>query len=216
MQMKIINPFLMVSGWTLHVRVALHISTWQEKGFWNSSAMCNLCHNTSVARDLEQGGGSSARMPMGSAPIAAGTGPNFSLSDLESSSYYSMSPGAMRRSLPSTSSTSSTKRLKSVEDEMDSPGEEPFYTSQGRSPGSGSQSSGWHEVEPGKCYPNTLTIAVTEHREAQSPSSSLLAQVFEPPKASQVKWYLQSSALRAEIWEKNMTILYWQGLETMS
>ncbi|KFQ33563.1 Nuclear factor 1 A-type, partial [Mesitornis unicolor] len=82
-------------------------------------------------------------------PIAAGTGPNFSLSDLESSSYYSMSPGAMRRSLPSTSSTSSTKRLKSVEDEMDSPGEEPFYTSQGRSPGSGSQSSGWHEVEPG-------------------------------------------------------------------
>ncbi|KAK2540525.1 hypothetical protein Q9233_001397 [Columba guinea] len=84
------------------------------------------------------------------APIAAGTGPNFSLSDLESSSYYSMSPGAMRRSLPSTSSTSSTKRLKSVEDEMDSPGEEPFYTSQGRSPGSGSQSSGWHEVEPGK------------------------------------------------------------------
>uniref|UniRef100_A0A2K6KXS9 Nuclear factor 1 n=1 Tax=Rhinopithecus bieti TaxID=61621 RepID=A0A2K6KXS9_RHIBE len=39
-------------------------------------------------------------------PIAAGTGPNFSLSDLESSSYYSMSPGAMRRSLPSTSSTS--------------------------------------------------------------------------------------------------------------
>lgn len=46
--------------------------------------------------------------------------------------------------------SSSTKRLKSVEDEMDSPGEEPFYTSQGRSPGSGSQSSGWHEVEPGK------------------------------------------------------------------
>lgn len=33
---------------------------------------------------------------------------------------------------------------------MDSPGEEPFYTGQGRSPGSGSQSSGWHEVEPGK------------------------------------------------------------------
>jgi hypothetical protein len=47
-------------------------------------------------------------------------------------------------------SFSSTKRLKSVEDEMDSPGEEPFYTGQGRSPGSGSQSSGWHEVEPGE------------------------------------------------------------------
>ncbi|XP_073499863.1 nuclear factor 1 A-type isoform X19 [Phyllobates terribilis] len=82
-------------------------------------------------------------------PIAAGTGPNFPISDLDSSSYYSMSPGAMRRSLPSTSSTSSTKRLKSVEDEMDSPNEEPFYPNQGRSPGSGSQSSGWHDVEPG-------------------------------------------------------------------
>ncbi|XP_051866696.1 nuclear factor 1 A-type isoform X1 [Pristis pectinata] len=81
-------------------------------------------------------------------PIAVGTGPNFSLSDLEGSSYYSMSPGAMRRSLPSTSSSSSAKRHKSMEDEMDSPGEEPFYTNQGRSPGSGSQSSGWHEVEP--------------------------------------------------------------------
>lgn len=50
----------------------------------------------------------------------------------------------------SSFSFSSTKRLKSVEDEMDSPGEEPFYTGQGRSPGSGSQSSGWHEVEPGE------------------------------------------------------------------
>ncbi|XP_009981917.1 PREDICTED: LOW QUALITY PROTEIN: nuclear factor 1 A-type, partial [Tauraco erythrolophus] len=91
-------------------------------------------------------------------PIAAGTGPNFSLSDLESSSYYSMSPGAMRRSLPSTSSTSSTKRLKSVEDEMDSPGEEPFYTSQGRSPGGASQSSGWHEVEPASPHATPSTL----------------------------------------------------------
>ncbi|XP_044157953.1 nuclear factor 1 A-type isoform X14 [Bufo gargarizans] len=91
-------------------------------------------------------------------PIAAGTGPNFPMSELDSSSYYSMSPGAMRRSLPSTSSTSSTKRLKSVEDEMDSPGEEPFYPNQGRSPGSGSQSSGWHDVEPASPHapPSTL------------------------------------------------------------
>ncbi|XP_018409367.1 PREDICTED: nuclear factor 1 A-type isoform X9 [Nanorana parkeri] len=91
-------------------------------------------------------------------PIAAGTGPNFPISDLDSSSYYSMSPGAMRRSLPSTSSTSSTKRLKSVEDEMDSPGEEPFYTNQGRSPGSGSQSSGWHDVEPASPHATPSTL----------------------------------------------------------
>ncbi|KAM9796319.1 nuclear factor 1 A-type isoform X8 [Syngnathus typhle] len=40
-------------------------------------------------------------------PIAAGTGPNFSLADLDSSSYYSVSPGTMRRPIPSTSSSSS-------------------------------------------------------------------------------------------------------------
>ncbi|KAK2869093.1 hypothetical protein Q7C36_000964 [Tachysurus vachellii] len=81
-------------------------------------------------------------------PIAAGTGPNFSLADLDSSSYYSMSPGAMRRPLPSTSSSSSAKRIKCMEEEVDSPGEEPYYPGQGRSPGSGSQASSWHEVEP--------------------------------------------------------------------
>ncbi|XP_053549612.1 nuclear factor 1 A-type isoform X4 [Bombina bombina] len=101
-------------------------------------------------------------------PIAAGTGPNFSLSELDNSSYYSMSPGAMRRSLPSTSSTSSTKRLKSVEDEMDSPGEEPFYPSQGRSPGS--QSSGWHDVEPG--IPSPTTLKKSEKSGFSSPSPS--------------------------------------------
>ncbi|XP_046713063.1 nuclear factor 1 A-type isoform X4 [Silurus meridionalis] len=81
-------------------------------------------------------------------PIAAGTGPNFSLADLDSSSYYSMSPGAMRRPLPSTSSSSSAKRIKCMEEEVDSPGEESYYPGQGRSPGSGSQASSWHEVEP--------------------------------------------------------------------
>eukprot|EP00063_Salmo_salar_P030257 XP_014005092.1 PREDICTED: nuclear factor 1 A-type-like [Salmo salar] len=84
---------------------------------------------------------------MTKAPIAAGTGPNFSLADLDSSSYYSMSPGAMRRPLPSTSSSSSAKRIKCMEDEVDSPGEESYYPGQGRSPGSGSQASSWHEVE---------------------------------------------------------------------
>ncbi|KAL4000134.1 dishevelled associated activator of morphogenesis [Sarotherodon galilaeus] len=83
-------------------------------------------------------------------PIAAGTGPNFSLADLDSSSYYSMSPGAMRRPLPSTSSSSSAKRIKCMEEDVDSPGEESYYPSQGRSPGSGSQASSWHDVEPGR------------------------------------------------------------------
>uniref|UniRef100_A0A671SZA7 Nuclear factor 1 n=1 Tax=Sinocyclocheilus anshuiensis TaxID=1608454 RepID=A0A671SZA7_9TELE len=87
-------------------------------------------------------------------PIAAGTGPNFSLADLDSSSYYSMSPGAMRRPLPSTSS--SRYRIKCMEDEVDSPGEESYYPGQGRSPGSGSQASSWHEVEPGMPSPTTL------------------------------------------------------------
>ncbi|XP_038153116.1 nuclear factor 1 A-type isoform X4 [Cyprinodon tularosa] len=81
-------------------------------------------------------------------PIAAGTGPNFSLADLDSSSYYSMSPGAMRRPLPSTSSSSSAKRIKCMEEDVDSPGEESYYPGQGRSPGSGSQASSWHDVEP--------------------------------------------------------------------
>ncbi|XP_067368358.1 nuclear factor 1 A-type isoform X4 [Channa argus] len=86
-------------------------------------------------------------------PIAAGTGPNFSLADLDSSSYYSMSPGAMRRPLPSTSSSSSAKRIKCMEEDVDSPGEESYYPSQGRSPGSGSQPSSWHDVEPGMPSP---------------------------------------------------------------
>ncbi|KAF4797246.1 hypothetical protein TURU_077634 [Turdus rufiventris] len=116
-------------------------------------------------------------------PIAAGTGPNFSLSDLESSSYYSMSPGAMRRSLPSTSSTSSTKRLKSVEDEMDSPGEEPFYTSQGRSPGSGSQSSGWHEVEPA----HLVLCGITQVSAVQNGAVSEDRLKFYPVLAEQCK-----------------------------
>ncbi|XP_056234666.1 nuclear factor 1 A-type isoform X3 [Seriola aureovittata] len=86
-------------------------------------------------------------------PIAAGTGPNFSLADLDSSSYYSMSPGAMRRPLPSTSSSSSAKRIKCMEEDVDSPGEESYYPGQGRSPGSGSQASSWHDVEPGMPSP---------------------------------------------------------------
>uniref|UniRef100_A0A8C2IEA6 Nuclear factor 1 n=1 Tax=Cyprinus carpio TaxID=7962 RepID=A0A8C2IEA6_CYPCA len=106
-------------------------------------------------------------------PIAAGTGPNFSLADLDSSSYYSMSPGAMRRPLPSTSSSSSAKRIKCMEDEVDSPGEESYYPGQGRSPGSGSQASSWHEVEPG--MPSPTTLKKSEKSGFSSPVPSQIA-----------------------------------------
>ncbi|XP_064187384.1 nuclear factor 1 A-type isoform X5 [Anguilla rostrata] len=105
-------------------------------------------------------------------PIAAGTGPNFSLADLDSSSYYSMSPGAMRRPLPSTSSSSSAKRIKCMEDEVDSPGEESYYPGQGRSPGSGSQASSWHEVEPGMPSPTTLKKSEKSGFSSPVPSQS--------------------------------------------
>ncbi|XP_066503245.1 nuclear factor 1 A-type isoform X2 [Hoplias malabaricus] len=104
-------------------------------------------------------------------PIAAGTGPNFSLADLESSSYYSMSPGAMRRPLPSTSSSSSAKRIKCMEEEVDSPGEESYYPSQGRSPGSGSQASSWHEVEPASPHATPSSLHFPTSPIIQQPGS---------------------------------------------
>ncbi|XP_055797064.1 nuclear factor 1 A-type-like isoform X6 [Salvelinus fontinalis] len=104
-------------------------------------------------------------------PIAAGTGPNFSLADLDSSSYYSMSPGAMRRPLPSTSSSSSAKRIKCMEDEVDSPGEESYYPGQGRSPGSGSQASSWHEVETASPHATPSSLHFPTSPIIQQPSS---------------------------------------------
>ncbi|XP_061680742.1 nuclear factor 1 A-type isoform X2 [Syngnathoides biaculeatus] len=89
-------------------------------------------------------------------PIAAGTGPNFSLADLDGSSYYSVSPGAVRRPLPGTSSSSSSssaKRIKCMEEDADSPGDDPYYPAQGRSPGSVSQAGGWHEEPAGPHAP---------------------------------------------------------------
>nr|XP_040039790.1 nuclear factor 1 A-type isoform X6 [Gasterosteus aculeatus aculeatus] len=108
-------------------------------------------------------------------PIAAGTGPNFSLADLDSSSYYSMSPGAMRRPLPSTSSSGSAKRIKCMEEDVDSPGEESYYTSQGRSPGSGSQASSWHDVEPAgyKLRGSLASSFISRQASAHAPPSSL-------------------------------------------
>ncbi|XP_007240140.2 nuclear factor 1 A-type isoform X6 [Astyanax mexicanus] len=104
-------------------------------------------------------------------PIAAGTGPNFSLADLDSSSYYSMSPGAMRRPLPSTSSSSSAKRIKCMEEEVDSPGEESYYPSQGRSPGSGSQASSWHDVEPASPHATPSSLHFPTSPIIQQPGS---------------------------------------------
>uniref|UniRef100_A0A6Q2Z527 Nuclear factor 1 n=1 Tax=Esox lucius TaxID=8010 RepID=A0A6Q2Z527_ESOLU len=105
------------------------------------------------------------------APIAAGTGPNFSLADIDSSSYYSMSPGAMRRPLPSTSSSSSAKRIKCMEDEVDSPGEESYYPGQGRSPGSSSQASSWHEVEPASPHATPSSLHFPTSPIIQQPGS---------------------------------------------
>ncbi|KAF3690516.1 Nuclear factor 1 A-type [Channa argus] len=104
-------------------------------------------------------------------PIAAGTGPNFSLADLDSSSYYSMSPGAMRRPLPSTSSSSSAKRIKCMEEDVDSPGEESYYPSQGRSPGSGSQPSSWHDVEPASPHAPPSSLHFSSSPILQQPGS---------------------------------------------
>ncbi|XP_056270754.1 nuclear factor 1 A-type isoform X1 [Pseudoliparis swirei] len=108
-------------------------------------------------------------------PIAASTGPNFSLADLDSSSYYSMSPGAMRRPLPSTSSSSSAKRIKCMEEDVDSPGEESYYPSQGRSPGSGSQASSWHDVEPAgyKLRGSLASSFISRQASPHAPPSSL-------------------------------------------
>ncbi|XP_056270755.1 nuclear factor 1 A-type isoform X2 [Pseudoliparis swirei] len=104
-------------------------------------------------------------------PIAASTGPNFSLADLDSSSYYSMSPGAMRRPLPSTSSSSSAKRIKCMEEDVDSPGEESYYPSQGRSPGSGSQASSWHDVEPASPHAPPSSLHFSSAPILQQPGS---------------------------------------------
>ncbi|XP_067086241.1 nuclear factor 1 A-type [Osmerus mordax] len=82
-----------------------------------------------------------------------------------------MSPGAMRRPLPSTSSSSSAKRIKCMEEEVDSPGEESYYQGQGRSPGSGSQVSSWHDVEPASPHATPSSLHFPTSPIIQQPGS---------------------------------------------
>ncbi|KAI2661749.1 Nuclear factor 1 C-type [Labeo rohita] len=105
---------------------------------------------------------------MCAAPVVTGTGPNFSLGELQGHLAYDLNPSGvgMRRTLPSTSSSGS-KRHKSgsMEDDIDtSPGGE-YYTSP-NSPASSSRN--WQEEMEGGISP---TVKKTE-MDSPSPQES--------------------------------------------
>ncbi|XP_053559082.1 nuclear factor 1 C-type isoform X4 [Bombina bombina] len=102
---------------------------------------------TAIGSDLED------TKPINLAPVVSGTGPNFSLGELQGHLAYDLNPTGtgMRRTLPSTSSSGS-KRHKSgsLEDDIDtSPGGE-YYTSPSSPTGS---SRNWTEDMEGGMSP---------------------------------------------------------------
>uniref|UniRef100_A0A8V1ACR2 Nuclear factor 1 n=1 Tax=Gallus gallus TaxID=9031 RepID=A0A8V1ACR2_CHICK len=105
-------------------------------------------------------------------PVVTGTGPNFSLGELQGHLAYDLNPSStgMRRTLPSTSSSGS-KRHKSgsMEDDIDtSPGGE-YYTSS-NSPTSSSRN--WTEDMEGGISPNVKTEMDKSPFNSPSPQDS--------------------------------------------
>ncbi|XP_066551294.1 nuclear factor 1 C-type isoform X4 [Amia ocellicauda] len=109
------------------------------------------------------------------APVVTGTGPNFSLGELQGHLAYDLNPSGagMRRTLPSTSSSGS-KRHKSgsMEDDIDTSPSGEFYTSP-NSPASSSRN--WQEEIEGGISP---TVKKTEMD--KSPFSSPSPQDSSP------------------------------------
>uniref|UniRef100_UPI00358F3113 nuclear factor 1 A-type-like isoform X6 n=1 Tax=Myxine glutinosa TaxID=7769 RepID=UPI00358F3113 len=124
------------------------------------------------------------------APIATGTVPSFPM-DVDSQSYYSMSPGAaMRRPLPSSSTSKRHKSTASLDD--DSP-EESFYT---RSP-AGSSQSGWHnDVDSGASHPPPSALhfsasPIVQNSPYPFPTHTHSAIRYHPPPHDPLKDFVQ-------------------------
>uniref|UniRef100_UPI00358F5E9A nuclear factor 1 A-type-like isoform X2 n=1 Tax=Myxine glutinosa TaxID=7769 RepID=UPI00358F5E9A len=123
-------------------------------------------------------------------PIATGTVPSFPM-DVDSQSYYSMSPGAaMRRPLPSSSTSKRHKSTASLDD--DSP-EESFYT---RSP-AGSSQSGWHnDVDSGASHPPPSALhfsasPIVQNSPYPFPTHTHSAIRYHPPPHDPLKDFVQ-------------------------